>query len=251
MTISAAHDSLWCRRFAPSPGAARRLVCFPHAGGSAVYFRPVATALSPRVEVIAVQYPGRQDRRLEPGIDDIGRLADRVVSALAPWRDTPLDLFGHSMGALVAFEVALRLERDGRPPARLFVSGRTAPTAPARLPVDPTDAELIADIRSLNGTGAEMLADDELLEMILPAVRNDYRAVTNYRGNPGAVLSCPITALLGDRDPRATVDETRDWQAHTTAGFDLRLFPGGHFYLTDRAPDVIALLRHRLATPRP
>ncbi|MET9401778.1 alpha/beta fold hydrolase [Kitasatospora sp. NPDC002965] len=246
MTLPETLDSLWCRRFEPAPAGAHRLVCFPHAGGSAAFFRPLATALSLRAEVVAVQYPGRQDRRTEPVIDDIGRLAEEIAAALDPWSDAPLTLFGHSMGALVAFEVALRLERAGRPPARLLVSGRSAPTAPAGVPIDPTDEELVADIRRLNGTDAWMLADPELLEMILPAVRGDYRAVAGYRGSPDAVLSSPISALLGDSDPRAAVDEVRRWSAHTSGEFDLTLFPGGHFYLVDRAAEVIDLLSTRL-----
>ncbi|MFG2638561.1 thioesterase II family protein [Streptomyces sp. NPDC048362] len=251
MTASAPLDSLWCRTFEPAPRADRRLVCFPHAGGSASYFRPVATALSPRVEVIAVQYPGRQDRRLEPPVDDIGLLADQIADALAPCAE-PLHLFGHSMGALVAFEVALRLQRAGRTPVQLFVSGRTAPTGPARVPLDPGDAELIADVRRLNGTEAGLLEDDELLEMILPAIRNDYRAVARYRGDAAAMLSCPITAMLGDADPRAGVEETEGWKAHTSGGFDLQVFSGGHFYLSDRPAEVLDLLRRRLlgADPR-
>ncbi|GAA1406570.1 alpha/beta fold hydrolase [Kitasatospora putterlickiae] len=246
MTLPETLDGLWCRRFEPAPAGAHRLVCFPHAGGSAAFFRPLAAAMSPRAEVVAVQYPGRQDRRLEPVVDDIPRLADGITAALAPWTDAPLTLFGHSMGALVAFEVALRLERAGHPPARLLVSGRSAPTGPAGVPIDPTDDELVADIKRLDGTEAWMLEDPELLEMILPAVRADYRAVARYRGGPDAVLSSPISALLGDSDPRAAVDDVRRWAAHTTGGFDLTVFPGGHFYLVDRAAEVIDLLRTRL-----
>ncbi|MFJ1707684.1 thioesterase II family protein [Kitasatospora sp. NPDC088346] len=246
MTAPLADSGLWCRCYHPSPSATRRLVCFPHAGGSAVFFHPVSAALAPGIEVLAIQYPGRQDRRLEPGIGDIGRLADEIARALDPWRGAPLDLFGHSMGALVAFEVALRLERDGHPPANLFVSGRKSPSLGSTDLMTLTESEIIADLRSLDGTGAGLLEDAEMLDMILQPVRNDYRAVGRYRSRPDAVLSCPVTALVGDDDPRAAVPETAAWEAHTTGAFELRVFPGGHFYLTARAAEVIALLRDRM-----
>ncbi|WP_238846327.1 thioesterase II family protein [Nocardia terpenica] len=105
-------EKLWFRRSQPTEQAEHRLVCFPHAGGAASYFTPVARALAPDVDVLAVQYPGRQDRRSEPGIDDIGVLADRVHDIIRTWPSRPLTLFGHSMGAVVAFEVARRLRRD-------------------------------------------------------------------------------------------------------------------------------------------
>src|SRR5262249_29653456 len=100
---------LWVRRFHPAPSAGSRLVCLPHAGGSASYFLPISRGLSPQVEVLAVQYPGRQDRRAEPCIEDVGGLADQITASLQPWIDRPVALFGHSMGAILGFEVALRL----------------------------------------------------------------------------------------------------------------------------------------------
>ncbi|MFJ6725204.1 thioesterase II family protein [Streptomyces sp. NPDC091281] len=248
MSVSPADDGLWCRRFHPAPDAPHRLVCFPHAGGSASYYLPVAAALSPRVDVVAVQYPGRQDRRAEPLLDDIGTLADRVHEALRGWDDRPLTFFGHSMGALVAFEVARRFERDGGGPTRLFASGRRAPSRYRDENVHRRDDDgIIAEVKSMSGTDDRLLGDDELLRMILPALRGDYRAVETYRAEPGATVACPVSALVGDDDPKTTVDEARDWERHTTGGFDLTVLPGGHFYLNDRAADVIKLLGEHIA----
>lgn len=127
----AAIDDLWVRRYHPAPEARHRLFCLPYAGGSASYFLPVARALSPHVDVLAVQYPGRQDRRHEPCVESVEELADLLVDIVKPWADRPLSLFGHSMGASVAFELALRLEALGIVPHSLFASGRRAPAPTA------------------------------------------------------------------------------------------------------------------------
>lgn len=245
------HES-WFSRYHPAPPGSepRKLVCFPHAGGSASFYLPVSRALHPDVEVVGVQYPGRQERRTEPPVQDLHDLADQAAEALAPTVDRRTAFFGHSMGAVVAYEVALRLKRDhGAEPARLFVSGRRAPSAHRSLP-DPVhlrdDAGVVAELRRLAGTHAELLADDELVQMILPAVRGDYRAVETYRPRPAPPLGCPITALLGDRDPQVEVAEAEAWAGHTTGPVDVKVFPGGHFYLVAEGPAVTAAVRDRL-----
>ncbi|MFF8791066.1 thioesterase II family protein [Streptomyces sp. NPDC015125] len=244
MSSPLADDGLWCRRFHPAPDAGRRLVCFPHAGGSASFYHPVSAAFSPDVDVVAVQYPGRQDRRQEETIDDIGLLADRIAQALGAWADRPLTFFGHSMGALVAFEVARRLERAGDGPVWLFASGRRAPSAYRDEAVHRRDDDgIVAELRVLSGTDSRVLEDDEMLRMVLPALRSDYKAVETYRSEPGAVVRCPVTALVGDQDPKTSVAEARAWDGHTNGDFDLRVFPGGHFYLADRQAEVMNVLR--------
>ncbi|MFD3417448.1 thioesterase II family protein [Streptomyces decoyicus] len=249
MSSPLADDGLWCRRFHPAPDAGRRLVCFPHAGGSASFYHPVSAALSPGVDVIAVQYPGRQDRRKEPAIDDIGLLADRIAEALEAWSDRPLTFFGHSMGALVAFEVARRLERNGHSPLRLFASGRRAPSAYRDEQVHRRDDDgIVAELRALSGTDSRVLDDEEMLRMVLPALRSDYKAVETYRSEPAAVVRCPVTVLVGDDDPKTSLDEARSWETHTTGDFALRVFPGGHFYLADRPQEVMTVLSDHFAS---
>ncbi|MER5807297.1 alpha/beta fold hydrolase [Streptomyces sp. NPDC002033] len=235
-------NGLWVRRFHPSPDARVRLVCLPHAGGSASYYFPVSAALAPDVEVLAVQYPGRQDRRHEPCIDDIQELAEQVFAALTPWTDRPLALFGHSMGASVGFEVARLLEhRAGVVPAALFPSGRRAPSRHRDENVHAQgDQRLIQEIQRLSGTEARLLDDPEVLRMALPALRGDYKAAETYRYVPGPDLSCPVTAFVGDADPKALVDEAADWAAHTTGPFTLKVYGGGHFFLNDHSKAVVA-----------
>src|SRR3712207_5548265 len=129
MAVATAQFEKWVSVFHPAPGDAVRLVCLPHAGGSASFFFPVSKLLTPAVEVLAIQYPGRQTRRHEPGIDSIPVLADEIFAALRHLDDRPLALFGHSMGAVLAYEIALRMRRANLPsPVRLFASGRRAPS---------------------------------------------------------------------------------------------------------------------------
>ncbi|MFF8772954.1 thioesterase II family protein [Kitasatospora sp. NPDC015120] len=243
-----ADDDRWIRRFHPRPDAAVRLVCLPHAGGSASYFLPVSRAMPPSVDVLCVQYPGRQDRRAEPLVDNVPDLADQVFAALLPWTDRPLALFGHSLGATLAFEVARRLERQkGLVAAGLFASGRRAPSTHRTETVHLRDDDgLIAEIRGLSGTDDRLLGDEEILRMILPATRADYRAAETYAYEPGEALRCPLSALVGDDDPKVTVDEAAAWADHTEGPFDLRVFPGGHFYLADHQAAVIEALTERL-----
>ncbi|MDO0923997.1 alpha/beta fold hydrolase [Streptomyces sp. TG1A-8] len=253
MTVTSPHVPLsdpgaWLRRFRPAPDAAVQLVCFPHAGGAASYYMPVAAALAPRIDVVAVQYPGRQDRRHEPFVEDIGVLADHIHAALVTCADRPMAFFGHSMGAVTAFEVAMRLERShGTGPVRLFVSGRRAPGTRRQEAVHlRTDEGILAELRALSGTNEQLLQDDEMVQMIMPAIRADYRAIESYRGSEGDVVRCPVTVLVGTEDPQVTPDEARLWSSHTTGPFDYREFSGGHFYLADHQKEINALLTERL-----
>jgi pyochelin biosynthetic protein PchC len=238
----------WIRRFHPASQAPAQLVCFPHAGGSATFYFPVSRSMSPAVDVLAIQYPGRQDRRTEKCIDDIGELADRVVTELWQWADRPLALFGHSMGASLAFEVASRLEAGGVAPLGLFASGRHAPSLRRDDAVHlRSDDAVLADLTALNGTESQLLGEPEMRKMILAAVRSDYKAAETYRCRPGLTLDCPIVSMVGDNDPKATIEEARAWSGHTTGRFDLVVFSGGHFYLNSHAPAVLHIIGERLA----
>jgi surfactin synthase thioesterase subunit len=244
-------DGEWIRVHEPVPGARIRVLCFPHAGGSASYFHPLSRALAGAgVEVLAVQYPGRQDRRAQPPVDRIGPLADGVAAAVrGALGEGPTVFLGHSMGAVVAFEVALRVERDGadEPPALLVVSGRRAPSVPAGSSVHGlSDAGMIRELKRLSGTATALFDEPELVQAILPAVRADYAAIENYRCAEGTMVRCPVQAYLGDADPLATPAQVERWREHTASGFDLRTFPGGHFYLDGWPVALVSALRARL-----
>ncbi|MFC3964145.1 thioesterase II family protein [Nocardia jiangsuensis] len=238
---------LWLRRYHDAPDAGARLICFPHAGGSASYYFPVSTALTPEFDVRAVQYPGRQDRRREEFVPTIEELADRVHSALISVLDGPVAFFGHSMGAVLAFEVARRCERSGNGPVVVFASGRRAPSVirdeSARFR---DDATILAEIRKLGGTDSRVLTDPEMRDMVLPAIRNDYQAVEKYHADAGARITAPIVVLTATDDPRTTVAEAEQWHEHTAAGGTLHTFDGGHFYLEKHAKRVVSVIAHTL-----
>ncbi|MCS0602294.1 alpha/beta fold hydrolase [Streptomyces sp. LP11] len=232
----------WIRRYHPAPedGPARpRLVCFPHAGGSASYFHTLSGLLHPHVEVLAVQYPGRQDRMAEPVPEDLTETAGHIAAALAPWTGGRLGFFGHSMGAVLAFEVSQRVT-----PEVLFASGGRAPSTRRDEPAYRLDdAGLVAEAELLGGTDATLLADPDLRELILPPLRADYRALAAHRSDPDAVIDAPIEVLVGDRDPRVTETEAAAWSVHTSRGSTLRVFPdGNHFYLADRWAELAELI---------
>ncbi|MFD2768417.1 thioesterase II family protein [Micromonospora eburnea] len=244
MSGSIRKDDSWIRRFHSCPEGATRLICLPHAGGSASWYFPMSRALSPGIDVLAVQYPGRQDRRLEPQIDNIPELVDRTYQALDGWIDAPFAFFGHSMGAVLAYELARKLRAAGnRGPMMLFVSGRRAPSCGRRSSVHRLDDErLVAELRRVGGTDERLLSEPDLRAAVLAVTRNDYRAVETYVHVAGPPLDCPISVLVGDRDPQVSVDEAAAWAEHSMGGCDLHVLPGGHFYVNDQWPRVTGIV---------
>jgi pyochelin biosynthesis protein PchC len=246
--------SRWFRSYRRAPGGVP-LYCLPHAGGAASYFHPWAASLAPDIEVLAVQYPGREDRVAEPCATSITDLADQIYAELRSSLPATFAFFGHSMGATLAFEVSRRLARaDGRGPTHLFVSGRSSPPRHHHLNLhQATTPALIAGLSSIGGTDPRILQNSEVLELLLPTLRADFTASETYQFEPGPPLSCPITAMTGDRDRQNAVEDAAAWSAHTTGPFDLRVYPGGHFYLDDCRAQVLEVISSSLtgsaATP--
>ncbi|NKZ06463.1 thioesterase II family protein [Actinomadura latina] len=218
-----------------------RLVCFPHAGGAAGFFRTWGARLPDGVELYGVQYPGRQDRLREPCAETVDDIAEPVAAVLEPLGEVPLALFGHSMGAAVAHETARRLEGVlGRPQAGLIVSGRPAPDrlrhSGVHLGGEPA---LLEDLRRLGGTSEEVLDDPAMRELILPTLAADYRLIETYRPSDMAPVRTPVLACFSDADPEVDRDEAAGWEHHTSGAFRLRRFPGDHFYLIPREDDLV------------
>lgn len=248
----------WIRRPAPTGAARARLLCFPHAGGAAGSYRALALALGADVEVLAVQYPGRQDRLAEPPVEDASELIEAVFEELPPAildDGKPLALFGHSMGTVPAFEAARRLAAEGRAPAALFASARQGPSwdwkgSPVNDLHVATDEKLVAEIRR-HGVAEELLALPEFLSLSLPALRSDYRLLHSYVYRPGPLLECPLIALVGDQDPLVPPEHMKSWERETRGTFELVVLPGGHFYLDDRAQEVAGIVSDVLGSGSP
>ncbi|MEW2574962.1 thioesterase II family protein [Streptomyces syringium] len=249
-------QSRWIRTLHSTPSARLRLVCFPHAGGVAGFFRDWAGRLPRDVELWAVQYPGRENRIAEPLIPDMHSLAERVTDELRPFLDLPTVIFGHSMGAAVGYEVVRRLTMAGEPHAvpHLLVSGCTAPHRirpfegheVARL-LD--DDQLVAMLGGLGAGGSELFDDPEMRSVVLPAIRNDYELIQAYEGSQGQPrLRTAITAFAGRDDAAVHADDLRAWAQVTQGRFEARFFPGGHFYLRPHRDEVIRAVSQVLNT---
>jgi medium-chain acyl-[acyl-carrier-protein] hydrolase len=237
--------SRWLVRPRPNPGAQLRLFCVPFAGAGSTIFRRWPPGLPTTIEVCAVQAPGREGRLLEAPYNRLAPLVATAVEELGPYFTPPFAFFGHSLGAVVAFEIARKLQRQGRPgPSHLIVSGRTAPQFPRRRPSlhDLPEDEFRDELRRLEGTPAAVLENDELMELLLPVLRADFSVSDTYEYSEGPPLDCPITALGGTEDPWVDGDELEGWRAHTRASFTCYQFAGNHFFLHSAEDELLTFL---------
>jgi medium-chain acyl-[acyl-carrier-protein] hydrolase len=242
----------WIVRLSTLPNARVRLFCFPYGGAGSLAFRDWTRAFPSSVELAAVQLPGRENRFTEPAISDWPPLVNALANAIVPVLDRPFAFYGHSLGTLVAFELALELRRRGGPlPFHLIVSGRGAPHRPPsrRRSLDLSDDELVAELRMLGGTPEEVFEYPELLETLLPTIRADFRLHTTYAVSDERPLDVPVTAYGGLDDAEAAEEDLGAWRDLTGGPFRVRMFPGGHFFLnTARDPFLRALVEDLTAT---
>jgi medium-chain acyl-[acyl-carrier-protein] hydrolase len=236
-----------------APRTARlRLFCLPYAGGAASAYRTWDDALAPDVELCPVQLPGRGSRFREPSFRRLADLVRALTQGLLPLLDRPFAVFGHSMGAVVAFELARELRRRGAPgPVLLAVSGHQAPRRPEPEPPFShlADAEFVAEVRRrYDGIPQEVLAEEELLQLLLPALRADVEALEGYTYSADAPLACPISCFGGEDDRHVSLADLEAWRDETRATATVRTFPGGHFFVDSARDDVVRALGQDLAT---
>jgi surfactin synthase thioesterase subunit len=239
----------WLPTLREASAASLRLYCFHHAGGSPSMYRDWSSRLSRDVEVVPVLLPGRGLRLREEPYTSMAPLVDDVLAAITPTLDRPFALFGHSMGALVAFEIAHALRRTGAiEPSHVFVSACAPPhrhAAVDRRRHDLDERRLIDLVRHLNEGGDSILDDTGIIRRRLPLLRADLAVCETYEWDERAPLDCPLTVYGAVNDPIVPVPELDEWRAYTAASFLRRIFAGGHFYLMERARDPMMRLLGR------
>jgi medium-chain acyl-[acyl-carrier-protein] hydrolase len=248
MTHASVLDS-WIIRRKPSPQARLRLFCFPYAGGGVSIFRAWSDTLPADVEVCPLQFPGRGTRLMEPPFTQLSPLVQALAEALFPLLDKPFAFFGHSLGALVSFELARRLRRQyAVQPVRLFISADRAPQIPNRDPAIHSlpEGEFLTELRRLKGTPTELLEDEEVMQIMLPVLRTDFAVYETYRYSTEPPLNCPISAFGGLQDHRVNRGDLEAWRDHTGVSFSLTMFPGDHFYLNTTQPALLQVLSQEL-----
>ena len=242
MSARSLADSPWVRSYARRPGAARRrLLCCPYAGGAASVFQSWARYLPADIEVLALQYPGREERLRDSPFTNLVSLVETASVELMPLlTDKPYTIFGHSLGALIGFELARQAERDGlRGPQHLFVSGASAPQIPTHR--DPPrhlwpQALLMEELARIGGTPRELLDNRELMSLVLPMLRADFAMVDTYRFEHGLDLDMPVTAFGGLEDYDVSREMLTGWRDRTQGDFAMAMFAGDHFFIHAVAP---------------
>lgn len=244
--------SLWLPYRRPRLAVALRLFCLPHAGGGASVFRGWEALMPPWIELCAVQLPGREARLAEQPYRELEPLLDELVFALEPFCDVPFAFFGHSLGALLSYEVAHRLSARGHLPVMLFAAGRNPPDTPVVDPVsDLPDDELLTHLVELDGIPQEILASREMIDLMLPVVRADIRISESRSGRPVQALACSVSAFAGILDPWAGEELMRGWSRCTEASFRLRMFPGNHFFVRTATASLLRCIVQDLLTEAP
>lgn len=243
----------------PNPLAQLRLFCFPYAGGTAAIYRSWPERLLSTVEVYVIHLPGRAGRLKELPFTNLLTLTRELAPFIRPFLDKPFAFFGHSMGALISFELTRHLRRESAPvPLQLFLSGRSAPQLPDVDPrtFDLPEEEFKQELRRLNGTPQEVLDHPELMHLMIPLLRADFSVCQTYEYENGPPLDMPITIFGGLEDYDVPRDYLEAWREHTSAAFKVRMLPGDHFFLNSQqalllntlSQDLGALVRHTVST---
>lgn len=238
----------WIQAQAGAQPPRMRLFCLPHAGGGASFFRSWQAQMPPGVQVCRIQPPGREGRIGEPAYRQMAVLVAELAAQMRPWLDQPFALFGHSMGSVVAYELACALQRMARTPVQLWVSACRAPHIADIQPIHHLPrAEFLAALAARGGTPASVLENQDFMALMEPVLRADLELIERWHRSTWQPLPCPITALAATDDGVTPLDAVQAWRPYTNAGFELHRFSGGHFYLSDPALSVPALVGRTLA----
>lgn len=232
----------WLRTRRPLAQPTARVLCLPYAGGGSTIFHAWSDGVPAGVEVRAVQLPGRQDRLAEPGLRSVAAIVDRLIAALQVLPPTPLVVYGHSFGAVLAYELAQRLRATSLAPRALVVGSRRAPQLPplAGDIHDLPDAGFKQELHRRYGTAWTLLNDAELMSLTLPSLRVDFAALETYRFGPAEPLAIPVTVLRGLRDAALSPEEAAAWRERTSKTTVIHEVDAGHFFVDTHRPWVLA-----------
>ena len=227
-----------------------RVFCFPYAGGSATLFRDWPKKLPEDIELTGVQLPGRAFRLKDPPYTQMSSLLDELENQIGPHLDVPFVFWGHSFGALLAFELVRRFEKKGRAlPLLVVLSGRRAPHLPKTgfdvRSMD--DEEFIDELRKLGGTPEEIINNRRLMNLVLPALRADFELLHQWKHEPGETLAVPLRVAGGKDDTPIKEEDLEAWGQYTRSGFSVHMFKGGHFYVHDAEDELLPWLSRTLA----
>lgn len=233
-----------------NPKAQLVLFLFHYSGGSASQFRHWSKDLNDIINPIGIQLPGRENRFKDPLFFHSREVVEELIKVFPKNFDKSFILFGHSMGATLAFEFARMLEKNNYSGLHhLIVSGRGAPHVPSgnKKLYNLSKEEFVQELLKYNGLPEMVLESDELLDLFIPTIQADFSISDNYQYFPTPPLSCPITAFGGIDDPYVSEDKIRAWQQHTTSHFNIHMFDGDHFFLTKNASTQVVNQLNQIA----
>lgn len=242
------NSDTWIVYFKKNPGARLRLFCFPYGGGGANVFRLWSSLLPPEVELGAIQLPGRENRFKETPLNRLEPLVETLADVMQPVLDKPFAFFGHSLGAIVSFELARTLRRKSRPqPAGLFVSGCGAPQQHRHQNIHQLpEPEFIEAVKKYNGISEEIIQSKDLMQLILPCLYGDFSVFETYQYVHQPPLNCPISAYGGLEDDNVTPEELAAWKVQTINQFEVQMFPGDHFFVNSAYHSLLGTLSDKL-----
>lgn len=239
------NSSKWTMVFKPNPKARMRLFCVPYAGAGASTYRDWHESIRDDVEVVGIQLPGRENRFSEPHLGSVDGIVEQLIPVISNYSDKPFVLFGHSMGALVSFELTRALQRlRGPAPRHLIVSGTRAPSCPRRdAPIHQLDDDAFLEkIQCFNGTPQSLLQNAELMKLFMPLLRADFCVAESYRYEDRGPIWCPVTVLGGDEDGGVPLEDLRAWSTICRSSCDQHVFRGDHFFIHKHKAAVIDLI---------
>jgi surfactin synthase thioesterase subunit len=247
-------DGVWFEHLSRAKAPSVRVFCFPYAGGAAEIYRGWQRWFPEQVDICLVHLPGRGKRISEQALNQLSSLVNEVADRMRLESDTPYALYGHSMGALVSFELSRELRRrHSAGPQHLFVSGHCAPQWPRNEPAicNLPDDQFVAELKRFNGTPGEVLDNREFIQLFIGALRADFQIVETYEYRSGEPLSCPITVYGGLQDEHVPKESCLAWQEQTSASCKVRMFKGDHFFIRDPGSEFRVAFRNDLLSAMP